>query len=276
MVPVDDNSPPAIIDSIANDDASKKFRKVEVDSKDFFKGLTQSELKQALEMENKMAIEDRIIIETAEKRNYLESYIYAMRDRLNGPLKNYCTENEKSAIKAALESTEEWLYSIEGEEASKGQFIDKLNSLKKIPDKIELRVREEQNRPGNISKVEKQIELCKDFLSKLDDEDKNTLSDTIESTEKWLKDCLKKQQECGIDKDPVLTTDMINKKRESLHAVYQTFVKKEKKIPPPPPPPSSSSSSSRPSGVDKEAVPDDDKEAVPDEAEIENNNMEVD
>lgn len=270
MIPVDD-TPSTTNDNTVNDDASKKFRKIEVDSKDIFKGLSQAELKQAVDMEAKMAAEDKVIIETAEKRNNLESYIYGMRDRLNGPLKNYCTEKEKNEVKSALEATEDWLYSNEGEEASKAQFIEKLNSLKKIPEKIELRVKEEENRPTNLNFINKQMDLCKMMIGSLDDDDKHTLSDTIENTEKWLKEMIKKQEQWGKDKDPILTVDMINKKREALNTIYQNFVKKEKKtktVSQPPPPPSSSSppmSSAESTGDNN----DKDKEH-------ENNNMEVD
>ena len=234
MVPVNDNTPNTN-DSPAIDVSSKKFRKIEVDSKDIFKGLTHSELKQAIDLEAKMAVEDKIIIETAEKRNNLESYIYSMRDRLNGPLKTYCTEKEKDAVKLAFEDTEEWLYSREGEEASKAQFIEKLSSLKTIPDNVEARLKDEQARPANIRLIEKQIDLCKAFLSSLDDDDRNTLSDTIDNTEKWLQESLIKQERHGKDKDPLLTTDMINKKRDALHIIYQKFVKKPAKAQPSPP-----------------------------------------
>ena len=43
-----------------------------------------------------MAFEDRLITETADKRNELEAYIYSMRDKLDGIYKPYGTEAEKS------------------------------------------------------------------------------------------------------------------------------------------------------------------------------------
>ena len=43
-----------------------------------------------------MAFEDRLITETADKRNELEAYIYAMRAKLDGVYKPYGSEAEKN------------------------------------------------------------------------------------------------------------------------------------------------------------------------------------
>ena len=53
-------------------------------------------MKASIELEASMAFEDRLITETADKRNELEAYIYSMRDKLDGIYKPYGTEAEKS------------------------------------------------------------------------------------------------------------------------------------------------------------------------------------
>lgn len=88
----------------------KRFKKVDlhVDSVSF--GLTRQQIKDTIELEAQMANEDRLIIETADRRNELESYIYAMRDKLDSSLKDFATNSEKSQFKELIDRTESWLY----------------------------------------------------------------------------------------------------------------------------------------------------------------------
>lgn len=68
------------------------------------------------EEEGKMEIQDRIIVETAEAMNALESYIYSMRDHVTGDWARFGTDDEKKALMEAFEELENWLY-----EDGKGQ-----------------------------------------------------------------------------------------------------------------------------------------------------------
>ena len=53
---------------------------------------------------------DRILTETADKRNELESYIYAMRTKLEGALKKYSTSSEIAQLNGLTNEAEDWLY----------------------------------------------------------------------------------------------------------------------------------------------------------------------
>ena len=57
-----------------------------------------------------MAFEDKLITETADKRNELEAYIYAMRDKLDGALKPYGTDAERAQLSSKMGEAEDWLY----------------------------------------------------------------------------------------------------------------------------------------------------------------------
>merc|ERR1711988_349640 len=72
----------------------KKFKKVplQVECERF--GLDEKGIREALELEASMANEDRLITETADKRNELESYIYSMRDKLVGVYKKFASDDE--------------------------------------------------------------------------------------------------------------------------------------------------------------------------------------
>ena len=69
------------------------------------------EIDAAFEVEGSMSNADRIVQETSDKRNELESYLFDMRDKIYsyGSLFAYCNEEEKKKFPAALETTENWL-----------------------------------------------------------------------------------------------------------------------------------------------------------------------
>ncbi|CAN0036111.1 unnamed protein product, partial [Discosporangium mesarthrocarpum] len=58
--------------------------------------------------EAQMANQDRILRETAEKRNELETYIYAMRDRLVEQLQPYIEAKLADSFKERLTEAEDW------------------------------------------------------------------------------------------------------------------------------------------------------------------------
>ncbi len=102
-------------------------------------------------MEASMAFEDQFIKETADKRNELESYIYAMRTKLNGPLKSFCSPADASTFKKAIDDAEEWLYE-DGYETTENNYAKRVDDddLLAFGKPIESRVWEEQNIPQVI------------------------------------------------------------------------------------------------------------------------------
>lgn len=72
--------------------------------------LSARELMEAREEEGKMAIQDRILIETADAKNAVESYVYAMRNKLGAELEAFTMDAERAKLVAELDATENWLY----------------------------------------------------------------------------------------------------------------------------------------------------------------------
>lgn len=59
-----------------------------------------------IEKENAMYMEDKLVAETAEKKNELESFIYEMRDKIDGVYAEYASEEEKEKLKKLLMDSE--------------------------------------------------------------------------------------------------------------------------------------------------------------------------
>lgn len=84
-------------------------------------GLSREDLKAAMELEANMAMEDRLLLETADKRNELEGYLYSMRDKLEGNLKSFIADGDKDKLKNMMNDAEEWLYG-DGFDSTKKQY----------------------------------------------------------------------------------------------------------------------------------------------------------
>ena len=106
------------------------------------------------EKEGQMISEDKLVADTEDKKNELESEIYAMRNKIDEPYDSngyaeFGSDEEKEVVKAKCEQLEvssiltdrvhtlysiltymqDWLYD-EGEDATKAQYIAKLDELR--------------------------------------------------------------------------------------------------------------------------------------------------
>jgi heat shock protein 4 len=81
------------------------------------------------EKESAMVMEDKLVADTEEKKNELEAYIYDLRAKLDDQYADLASDEEKETIKAKLETSEDWLYD-EGEDASKGVYIAKIDEIR--------------------------------------------------------------------------------------------------------------------------------------------------
>jgi heat shock protein 4 len=58
------------------------------------------------ERENAMQEEDKLVADTEDKKNELESYIYEQRDKIDGVYSEFASEDEKAKLKAKLDEVE--------------------------------------------------------------------------------------------------------------------------------------------------------------------------
>ncbi|RAK98678.1 Hsp70 chaperone Hsp88 [Aspergillus ibericus CBS 121593] len=95
------------------------------------------------ERENAMYMEDKLIAETDEKKNELESSIYELRDKIDGVYSEFASEEEKDKLRAKLTDTEDWLYE-EGEDTTKSIYVAKMDEIRFVAGPIIQRYREKQ------------------------------------------------------------------------------------------------------------------------------------
>merc|ERR1712038_475389 len=164
---------------------------------------TKTELDSFFEKEVAMANVDRVVIETSNMRNELESYVYDMRDKIisENQLKPYATDDERATFSDALEKTENWLYE-DGFDATKKVYAEKLKDLKSFGSPIEFRLSESKTRPNAMSTLQRTVEKYQSWLnsstgdeqySHITEEEFKKCHDACDASSSWMYEMMDKQ-----------------------------------------------------------------------------------
>ncbi|KAI0338231.1 heat shock protein [Trametopsis cervina] len=202
-------------------------------------GLDSSILDQYKQQEAEMHAADKLVMDTEDRKNALEEYIYDMRGKLDDRYAQYVKPDEKTKLLAALQEAEDWLYSEEGEDATKSVYVGKLDGLKVLGDPITLRYREAEDRSKNISQLRETLNLYLSQASSedekyahIDAKDKQTVIEKCATVQKWLEDQIARQSERPKNVDPVLTSAEILKKKDEIIYLATPILTKPKPKPP--------------------------------------------
>ena len=184
------------------------------------------------ETEGQLYSNDKLVIDTEDRKNALEEMIYDQRSKLDERLKLFVTPEEKEKYLAALNAQEEWLYSDEGEDATKSAYVERIESLQKIGGPIQFREKEFQERPKAASAlreaINKYMEMAQggdEQYSHISDDDKQKVIEKCATVAKWLDDGLYKQSEQPKNADPkIVSADMLKKKDEVIYFCHPMYV----------------------------------------------------
>ena len=137
----------------------KKVKKTNIPVSELVYGtMVPADVQKAVEKEFEMALQDRVMEETKDKKNAVEAYVYDMRNKvsvsillaksicnlhllisthdyllpqLHDKYQDFVTSSERDEFTAKLQEVEDWLYE-DGEDETKGVYIAKLEELKKV------------------------------------------------------------------------------------------------------------------------------------------------
>lgn len=90
----------------------KQVRKGELPLSSGTASLDQATKDGAAEKEAQMFMEDKLVSDTEDKKNELESYIYELRDKIDGQYAEFASDEEKAKLKEKLEQSEVCIKSI--------------------------------------------------------------------------------------------------------------------------------------------------------------------
>eukprot|EP00268_Persea_americana_P064397 TRINITY_DN846_c0_g1_i7.p1 TRINITY_DN846_c0_g1~~TRINITY_DN846_c0_g1_i7.p1 ORF type:complete len:859 (+),score=197.97 TRINITY_DN846_c0_g1_i7:321-2897(+) len=246
--------------------AKKKVKKINIPVSGFvYGGMEAADLQKAVEKEFEMALQDRVMEETKDKKNAVEAYVYDMRNKLHDKYQDFVTASERDELSARLQEVEDWLYE-DGEDETKGVYIAKLEELKKQGDPIEERFRENSERGPVIDQLVHCINSCREAaVSKdpkfdhIDISERQKVVKECQDAEEWL--MVKRQQQGSLPKyaTPVLFSADIKRKAEALDRFCRPIMTKPRpaqaKSPTPTesPPTPPQSSETQPESHDKTA-----------------------
>ncbi|EMR63184.1 Heat shock protein hsp88 [Eutypa lata] len=81
------------------------------------------------EKEAAMNMEDKLVADTEEKKNELETFIYELRNKLDDQFADFASDEEKDKLRTKLTESEDWLYE-DGEDATKAVYVAKMDEIR--------------------------------------------------------------------------------------------------------------------------------------------------
>ncbi|KAI0948941.1 hypothetical protein AcW1_008676 [Taiwanofungus camphoratus] len=221
---VEEKDEPMQVDGAAEPSKKKKVvRKKDVPYIWGATSLDPSILEKYKEQEAQMHAADKLVMDTEDRKNALEEYVYDTRGRLDERYAPYVRAPEKEKLLAALQEAEDWLYSEEGEDATKSAYVGKLDTLKALGDPITFRHREAEERSKVVSQLRETINSYmaqatsgEERFAHIDGKDKQAIVEKCATVQKWLEDQVARQSERPKDVDPVLTSEDVLKKRDEI------------------------------------------------------------
>lgn len=216
----------------------KKVKKTNIPVAEVVYGaMANVDVQKAVEKEFEMALQDRVMEETKDKKNAVEAYVYDMRNKLNEKYQEFVVASERNEFITKLQEVEDWLYE-DGEDETKGVYIAKLEELKKQGDPIEERYKEYSDRGEVIDQLIYCIKSYREAAMSNDPkfdhiditEKQKVLNECVEA-ENWLRE--KKQQQDSLPKfaNPVLLSSDIRKKAEAVDRSCKPIMTKPKPKP---------------------------------------------
>jgi heat shock protein 4 len=208
----------------------------------FTSGMTEAELNNMIELEVRMAGQDRSIEETAARKNELESYALNMRNAVQEELRDYVRDDVRDSFVRTLNDVESWLYDA-GADAQKSEYVARLESVKKVGDPIKRRRVEEEMRPEQVAALKSVIgkysslALSQDEkFSHIEQVERDKVVKECNTVDQWLAQALGRQDRLKRHEDPAFTCQELEAKRQQLDAFASAIMGKPKPPPPPPKP----------------------------------------
>ncbi|XP_077219593.1 heat shock 70 kDa protein 15-like [Tasmannia lanceolata] len=220
----------------------KKVKKVTIPvAETVYGGMLHADVQKAVEKEFEMALQDRVMEETKDKKNAVEAYVYDMRNKLHDKYHDFVTPSEREELIAKLQEVEDWLYE-DGEDETKGVYVAKLEELKKQGDPIEERYREHLERGPVIDQLVycinsyREAALSKDpKFDHIDIADKQKVVNECGEAEAWLREKRPQQESLPKYATPVLLSADVKRKAETVDRFCRPIMTKPRPAPAKPP-----------------------------------------
>ncbi|XP_052010786.1 heat shock 70 kDa protein 4b [Xyrauchen texanus] len=190
-----------------------------------------------VESEGKMIMQDKLEKERNDAKNYVEEYVYEMRNKLHGIYEKFVGESDRDTLSLKLEDTEVWLYE-DGEDQPKQVYIDKLLELKKLGQPIQDRYTEFEDRPKAFEELGRQLQQFmkiveayktkEELYDHLDEAEVQKVDRMVNDVMIWMNSKMNQQSKQSLTVEPVLKTSEIEAKTKELFSTCNPIVTKPK------------------------------------------------
>ncbi|KAL1262383.1 hypothetical protein QQF64_007648 [Cirrhinus molitorella] len=190
-----------------------------------------------VESEGKMIMQDKLEKERNDAKNYVEEYVYEMRDKLHGIFEKFVNESDRDVLSLKLEDTEVWLYE-DGEDQPKQVYIDKLTELKTLGQPIQERYTEFEERPKAFDELGRQLQqymkIVEAFKTKeeqydhLDEAEVQKVDRMVNDVMIWMNSKMNQQSKQSLAVEPAVKTSEIQAKTQELFSTCNPIVTKPK------------------------------------------------
>eukprot|EP00339_Tiarina_fusa_P008630 CAMPEP_0117023644 /NCGR_PEP_ID=MMETSP0472-20121206/17629_1 /TAXON_ID=693140 ORGANISM="Tiarina fusus, Strain LIS" /NCGR_SAMPLE_ID=MMETSP0472 /ASSEMBLY_ACC=CAM_ASM_000603 /LENGTH=864 /DNA_ID=CAMNT_0004729829 /DNA_START=146 /DNA_END=2740 /DNA_ORIENTATION=- len=191
----------------------------------------------------KLNREDKKRAQLLEIKNELEAYVYATLEFLdNEDAQSVSTSDERDTFSADLLEAGDWLYD-DGEDATLEEYQEKMETLRAVGDKIQLRVAELENRPRAAAMFHEWKEVTLASLENIVEErnvgedERDEFIDSIRELESWLEGKQEEQAAIQLFDDPVWTSSELSEKALALDNKAKRLLRRRKRTPTPSPTP---------------------------------------
>jgi heat shock protein 4 len=202
--------------------------------------LSKRALELEIEEEAKLVAQDKLAVETSDAKNAVETYIYAMRSKIEGELKEYSTEEERAKLLPLLQETEDWLYA-DGDDETKSVYVRKLGDMQAIGEKAVARHREaELDRPAAVKALQ---QLAQEFslraktdlpeYSHISAEDKQKVIAAADEATAWLNGHIDAQLKLAKTAEPSVKAVDLDARRKTLELLCRPIMSQPKPKPKP-------------------------------------------
>merc|ERR1711865_702110 len=181
---------------------------------------------------------DRLIHDTLDRKNAVESYVYETRDALDMHLREFVSEEARKTLYDLLCETEDWLYG-DGEACTKSEYVSKLKQLSDLGAPISIRHKEAEERPKAMEKVSFAIESARSFVSSTDeayahieDVERIKVTEAADAAFAWFNEMTGKQGDLSKEVDPAFKAKEAETKAKDLENVTEKVRSKPKPAPP--------------------------------------------
>ncbi|KAJ1502611.1 adenyl-nucleotide exchange factor sse1 [Coelomomyces lativittatus] len=203
-------------------------------------GLPYDIIQKLREEEISMVNNDRLVFDTEFAKNALEEYIYDARAKKDTDWVDFLESAKNALLTDLINTAEDWLYSDEGEQATKSVYVEKLKQMKEIGQPAEEKLAEFQARPYAVKNF---MSMVQTYLEKIDDpefgwlgEELVTLKRKLTEKSQWLQTALQQQNELAKHLPLIFKVAQVDKEREALYQQAVSVFSKPKPEPPSPVP----------------------------------------